>query len=77
MLMKESLDLALCSILTSAGLEQLSGFWEACGGRVQCSVLPAPSTGVSQQGDWHFLVVGNYPLACPSSLILPSHAAEV
>lgn len=45
MLMKESLDLALRSLLTSAGLEQLSGFWEACDGRVQCSVLPALSMG--------------------------------
>ena len=57
--MKESLDLALRSLLTSAGLEQLPGFWEVRGGRVQYSVLPALSTGVLQQGDRHFLVVGN------------------
>lgn len=34
LLMKESLDLALRSLLMSASLEPLSGFWEVCGGRV-------------------------------------------
>jgi len=62
--MKESLDLALCSIPTSAGLEQLSGFWEVRGGRLQWSVLPAFSTAVSQGGR-HFLVAGNYVLSLP------------
>lgn len=41
--MKESLDLALRLLLTSTGLDQLSGVWEVCGGRVQCSLLPTLS----------------------------------
>lgn len=57
--MKESIDLALPSLLASAGLEQLSGVWQVRGGRVQCCVFPTIATGVLQQRDGHFVVMGN------------------
>lgn len=59
LLVKESIDLALPSLLASAGLEQLSGVWQVRGGRMQCCVFPTIATGVLQQRDGHFVVVGN------------------